>query len=138
MANVTNVSNPSHGGHAHHEGLGHVSSIKTLFGVFGALMVLTVITVAAIHINMGSWNIVVAMLIATVKASLVALYFMHLRYDTGFVRIAFASSILFLFLFLAFALMDSGAYQNDIQWHELLKPANQAVPAAGAPAAPAH
>jgi cytochrome c oxidase subunit 4 len=77
-----------------------------------------VLTVLAIQVQLGPWNIVVAMVIATVKAGLVALYFMHLRYDKGFIRITFMASLLFLSLFLGFVLMDSREYQTDIQWHE--------------------
>jgi cytochrome c oxidase subunit 4 len=45
----------------------------------GTLIVGTVLTVLASYVDLGhSWNIVLALIIATVKASLVALYFMHL------------------------------------------------------------
>ena len=104
--------------HASAEEMSHISPLKTLFAVFGALVVFTVATVAVIHVDLGPWNIVIAMAIATVKATLVALYFMHLRYDKGFARITFSASLLFLALFLAFALMDSGQYQPDIKWQE--------------------
>jgi len=100
------------------EEISHVSSLKVLFAVFGALMVLTVMTVLAVKVQLGPWNIVVAMLIATIKAGLVALYFMHLRYDKGFVRITFMASLLFLSLFLGIVLMDSGQYQPDVKWQE--------------------
>ena len=129
------VAAHGHGGGHHaepdHDDYGHVSSLKVLFAVFGALMALTVITVAVAHVHLGEWNLIVAMVIATIKATLVALFFMHLYYDKGFVRITFVTSLLFLSLFITFALMDSGQYQKTIHWHELLEqPAAGAAPAA--------
>ncbi len=67
-----------HGGS--HE-LGHVVPFKIYVGVFLALGVLTVLTVWVSHIDLGAMNIVVAMLVASVKAMLVALFFMHLKYE---------------------------------------------------------
>ena len=49
--------------------------------VFVALLILTVITVAVSQFDFGEYNLIVAMIIAAIKATLVALYFMHLRYD---------------------------------------------------------
>lgn len=63
------------------EGLGHILPKKVYWGVFWALMVLTVITVVVSNFNFGSMNIVIAMFIASIKAGLVAMYFMHLKYE---------------------------------------------------------
>ena len=80
-------------------------------------MVLTVITVLATKVDLGaSMNLVVAMVIATVKALLVALYFMHLRYDRPFHTIVVVSGLLGAILFVGFALLDSGQYQADSFW----------------------
>jgi len=80
-------------------------------------MVLTVLTVTVRSIDLGAdLNLVVAMLIATVKATLVCLYFMHLRYDKLFHTVVFVSAILLATLFVTFALMDSSQYQTDINW----------------------
>lgn len=49
--------------------------------VFWALAALTIITVAVSRIDFGTWNIVVAMLIASIKATLVAIIFMHLSHE---------------------------------------------------------
>ena len=68
--------------HAH-----HIIPLKTYFKVFGALMVLTVLTVLAAKLDLtqflgdGPWNVILAMIIAIVKSSLVLLFFMHLYYD---------------------------------------------------------
>ncbi len=66
---------------------GHVSPTRTYFIVGAALLVLTAITVAASYIDLNSMllNVTVAMLIASVKASLVLLYFMHMKYESKLV-----------------------------------------------------
>ena len=75
-------------------------------------MVLTVITVLAyyipiwLNVNLGVANVIIAMAIATTKASLVVLYFMGLKYDKRFLAVAFLSSLIFLGLFLGFTLLD--------------------------------
>lgn len=68
--------------------------------VWIALLVLTIITVSVSYHNYGIFNIVVAMLIATIKASLVCLYFMHLKYDNRLNQVVFASAFVFLAIFI--------------------------------------
>jgi cytochrome c oxidase subunit 4 len=105
-----------HGGHEEH-GLAHIASVKTLLGTWGILMVLTVVTVLATKVDLGSsMNLVVAMVIATIKATLVALYFMHLRYDRLFHTVVFASGLLGLMLFAGVVMLDRGEYEPEIIW----------------------
>lgn len=59
----------------------HVLPMKVYTTVFISLLVLTVITVLAAQFDFGSLNAFIAIAIATIKATLVALYFMHLKYD---------------------------------------------------------
>lgn len=74
----TSHSSENHeGGHD-----GHILPFSVYRNSFLILLVLTVITVAAAQVDFGALNFVMAMLIATVKATLVGLYFMHLRYET--------------------------------------------------------
>jgi cytochrome c oxidase subunit 4 len=61
--------------------LGHVIPFSVYRNIFIALIVLTVITVAISRVDFGAMNIVIAMLVASVKAMLVALFFMHLKYE---------------------------------------------------------
>jgi cytochrome c oxidase subunit 4 len=108
--------------HAHEEhddhGLAHVASKKVLIGTGGTLLVLTIITVLATKVDFGGqMNLVVAMLIATIKASLVAMFFMHLRYDKPFHTVVIVSGLLFALLFVAFAFMDGNQYQSDVCAH---------------------
>ncbi len=95
--------------------LAHILAPGTLLAVFAALIVLTVATVAVTRVDLGPWNLVAALAIATLKASLVALYFMHLRYDHPFHGLMFVASLVFLAIFLLFTLMDAVAYQPDVE-----------------------
>ena len=107
-----------HGHEEHIESLSHVASWRTLLGTFGALLFLTVITVAAAYVDFGGRgiNLGVAMAIATIKASLVVLYFMHLRYDRLFNTVILLAALLGATLFIGFALMDRGQYEHQIIW----------------------
>ena len=85
--------------HAEH----HVHGGPKVYGaILAALIFLTVVTVGASYVNWGSGmaNVVIAMLIASLKASLVALFFMHLRWDKPISAITFVASLFFLGLFL--------------------------------------
>lgn len=59
----------------------HITSNKTYIIVWAALMVMTAITVYVSYINFGMLNIVIALVVASIKASIVALYFMHLKFE---------------------------------------------------------
>lgn len=103
-------------GHGHHEGFAHVMPVPLLLLVGGALLFLTAITVWVTYVDLGrSGNLIVAMVIATIKAALVCAYFMHLRWDKPFNAIVFASSLLFVALFIIVTLLDKSDYEGDIQ-----------------------
>lgn len=76
--------------------------------VWGALMVLTVVTVLTGRMHLPQWGLVLALVIATVKGSMVAMYFMHLAEHKGANRLVFATSMLFVVLLLCFTLFDMG------------------------------
>jgi cytochrome c oxidase subunit 4 len=92
----------------------HAVPLWLLLAVFLALIVLTVVTVAVTKVDLGKANLWIAMLIAGIKATLVALYFMHLRWDKLFHGIIFLGAIAFVVLFIGIALMDTQAYHPDI------------------------
>ena len=94
-----------------HSGLGHVVPVWLLATVFGALLVLTGLTVAVAHVDLGNLNLYLALGIASVKASLVVLFFMHLFWDRPFNAMIFIGCLLFVSLFIGIALTDSRA--ND-------------------------
>lgn len=93
----------------------HVVPMKLLVGVFAALLVLTFVTVAVTHFNFGQYNIVVAMGVAVLKAALVALFFMHLRWDNPFNGIVLIAAIVFVTLFISIAMIDSTEYKPNYQ-----------------------
>ncbi len=129
--------------HAHdeHHGLGHVLPVSTLAKVLGALVALTVLTVITGKMDLYGFDLAVAMIIATTKAVLVALIFMHLKYDRGFHGFIFLGSLLFVGVFLAYTMTDTAQYQGDIRQfnqqsvaEELLNPLDdEADPGAGSP-----
>jgi len=82
-----------------------ITGPRTYLAVLGALLVLTVLTVGISRIDFGNMNTVVAILIASIKGSLVALFFMHLRHDK-FNAVIFILGLFFLAVFLIFTLFD--------------------------------
>src|SRR4029079_5082930 len=84
----------------------HISSIKLYFGIFLALMVGTALTVAAAFVDMGPANNVVAMGIAVVKATLVVLFFMHVKYSSRLTAMIVASAVLFIVILFGMTMMD--------------------------------
>jgi|SRR5688572_950701 cytochrome c oxidase subunit IV len=109
-------------GHDEHHGLAHTTPVKLLVGVLGALMFLTIVTVAVTSIDLGaSGNLIVAMVIATIKAALVVTFFMHLVWDKKLHLILFLISVLFLILFLSMTVTDRGEYQPDIEYFQKIQ-----------------
>lgn len=84
----------------------HVSSRTTYYWTFLALLVLLGATVGAAYLPLGSFSPVVAMLIATTKAVLILLFFMHLRHGESFVRIVAVAGFLWLGILLTFTMAD--------------------------------
>jgi caa(3)-type oxidase subunit IV len=73
----------------------HVLTPKMAVKIWGALMVMTVVTVVVARFDFGSLNLLIAMLIATIKASLVILYFMGMKFEGYENRVIFFSSLVF-------------------------------------------
>ena len=109
--------------HEHH-GLAHVATMKTLLATGGTLLMLTLLTVISSKIDFGgaSINLAIAMVIAVTKATLVVLFFMHLRYDRLFHSVVFVSALLAACLFVGFTLMDTGQYQQTNIWNPTAPP----------------
>ena len=90
----------------------------------GTLLVLTLVTVLATKIDFGAnINLAIAMAIAVFKATLVVLFFMHLKYDRLFHSVVFVSAILAASLFVGFTLMDTNQYQQTNIWNPDAPPA---------------
>jgi cytochrome c oxidase subunit 4 len=117
-----------HGDTSGRADMAHVMPVPVLLGVFVTLISLTVLTVAVTWHDFGSWNLLIALAIATIKASLVALYFMHLRYDHPFNGLVFVVALVFLALFMSLTLLDTEQYQADIASYQQQ---NDVPPSAG-------
>jgi cytochrome c oxidase subunit IV len=87
----------------------HVLPKYVYFLVLGVLLFLTVVTVGTAQIDLGPFNLPLAMLIALTKASLVAAIFMHLWWDSKFNLIIFVSSLLILSIFVVLTMLDTNA-----------------------------
>ena len=115
-------------GRGHHEH--HVMPVWVLLSVYAALIVLTILTVVFANVDLKIWvkglineyvyeitakeisqiGLIIAMILATTKAVLVALFFMHLKYDRAFNGIIFIGTMVFVALFIGITLMDSVNY----------------------------
>jgi len=85
----------------------HITSSKFYYAIWIALLCLTVITAAVSFVDLGPFNAVVALVIATVKALLVVLFFMHVKYTSEkLTKIVIVSAIFWLFLLLALSMAD--------------------------------
>lgn len=96
-----------------HEGddfpiVGHLVPISTLVWTALALLFLTCVTVTVRYVDIGEFNVVIALGIAVLKATLVALFFMHLRWDRPFNQLIFVVCISFVVLLIALTVLDTG------------------------------
>ena len=103
--------------------MSHVSSKGLYWTIFGTLLLCTGLTVLIARMDFGAMNTPIALAIAGFKATLVILFFMHLRYDKLFHTVVFVSAILGASLFVGFTLMDTGQYQQTNIWHPDAPPA---------------
>ena len=85
---------------------GHISPTSTYYGIFGALMVLTAITVGVAFVNLGSLNFPVAIAIAITKATLVVLFFMHVKYSSRLTKLVVGLALFFLLVMFGLTLTD--------------------------------
>lgn len=88
---------------SHHH---HILPTKVALTIGGLLLVLTVVTVGIAHVDLGRFNFAIAMAVATVKALLVALFFMGLKYERNENAMIFGTSFLFLGIFIVLASVD--------------------------------
>ena len=84
----------------------HVVPVKTYLAVFGALMVFTAITVVAAFFDLGALNNVVMLAIAVTKATLVVLFFMHVKYSTRMIGLVAAIGFGWLLLLFGITMSD--------------------------------
>jgi len=91
----------------------HIVSPKIYAAIFLALMAGTGLTVWAAFQNFRQYNIVIALAIATIKATLVVLYFMHARYSPKRTQLVIVCSIFWLAIMLALTLSDYDTRYKD-------------------------
>ena len=85
----------------------HIMSSKFYYTIWIALLCLTGITAAVSFVDLGPLNTIVALVIATVKALLVVLFFMHVKYTSErLTKIVIVSAVFWLFLLLALSMAD--------------------------------
>ena len=85
----------------------HILSSKMYYGIWIALMILTVVTAAVATVDLGPFNTVVALLIASSKALLVILFFMHVKYASEkLTKLVIISSVFWLLILLFLSLAD--------------------------------
>jgi len=92
----------------------HILPLSVYYTIAGILFVLTVVTVVVSYFDFGSFNLFVALTVAVVKGSLVALYFMHLKYDNKLYGTLLVLSLLFLAIFIGFTMLDT-MYRGEIE-----------------------
>ena len=84
----------------------HIVPRGTYFLIFAALLVLTAVTVAVAYLDLGPLNTIVAMSIASIKATLIVLYFMHARYGSRLVWVFLGCGVLWLGVLLSLTMSD--------------------------------
>jgi len=84
----------------------HVGPKKIYVAVWATLMAMTLITTLVAFVDLGRFNTVVALAIATFKATLVVLFFMGAKYTSRLTRVVIICGIFFLGLLLAFSMAD--------------------------------
>ncbi len=93
----------------------HIVSPKVYLLIFLSLMAGTAITVWAAFQNFGKFNIVIALVIATIKATLVVLYFMHARYSPKRTQLVIVCSVFWLAIMLGLTLSDYNTRSHETQ-----------------------
>ena len=84
----------------------HIVSRTVYFVIFSALIVLTVVTYFVAKVNLHQFNAIVALTIAVIKALLVVLYFMHLRYSSRLTWVFVGAGLFWLFIMIVLTLSD--------------------------------
>ena len=85
----------------------HITPLRTYLVIASCLFFLSGVTVWVSYIDLGSFNIVLAMFVATVKASLVACFFMHLLWDDKKNLVLFLMSLMFFGIFVVITMIDT-------------------------------
>ena len=93
----------------------HVHPASTYVKIFVALVFLTLLTVGLSRIHLGDWNFFIAVVVATIKAGLVAAFFMHLKDDNRFNVLLFVGALVFMGVFFVYTMNDT---QHRGEWDD--------------------
>ena len=107
---VANAKNDHDHGGIEQPLVGHLVPLSYLIWTSLALVFLTVVTVAVRYVDAGEFNMVIALGIAAIKATLVGLFFMHLKWDRPFNQLVFVACISFVLLLIALTVLDTKQY----------------------------
>jgi cytochrome c oxidase subunit IV len=107
-----------------HEHTEHIVSPGMYLAIITTLLILTALTVGAAFVNLGRFNIFVALLIATVKATLVVLIFMHAKYAPERTKLVIIAGIFWLALLLFMTLSD---YASRVDYRGVRYPMTQLI-----------
>lgn len=86
--------------------MSHVAPVRLYLAIFGALMVLTSVTIGVAFINLGAFNFPVALGIAILKATLVILFFMHVKESSRLTKLIIGTGFFFLLVLFSLTLTD--------------------------------
>jgi cytochrome c oxidase subunit 4 len=84
----------------------HVISVRTNLTIYAILMALLVLTIAVAYVNLGALGVPVALTIATIKAVLILLYFMHVKFSPKLVWVFSGAAFFWLLILLALSFND--------------------------------
>lgn len=84
----------------------HILSYKQLGLILAILLVLTVVTVGVSYMDLGFFNVPVALGIACTKVTFVLLFFMHLKYEGPIINLSFVGTVTFLIIMIGFTFWD--------------------------------
>jgi cytochrome c oxidase subunit 4 len=84
----------------------HVVPLKIYYAIFAALLAMTALTIQVAFLDLGALNIYVAMTIAVIKAMLVVLFFMHLRYSSSLTKLFVSAGLVWLVILIALTVSD--------------------------------
>ncbi|MDE3056582.1 MAG: cytochrome C oxidase subunit IV family protein [Bacteroidota bacterium] len=85
---------------------GHVVSRKVYYFIFAALMVLLILTISMAYFDLGPFNVIIALVIAIIKATLVILYFMHVRYGSRVTWVFVSAGFFWLIIMFTLTMSD--------------------------------
>jgi cytochrome c oxidase subunit 4 len=131
---MSSQGHETHGHDAHDADDGmvhsHVSSVKFYVGILAILVAFTLLTVAVASIHLGPLNLAVAIAIASAKATLVVMFFMHLKYDNRFNATIVICSLMFIGVFFAYTMNDTDTRGelDDAQGSMVLPSTGQQAP----------